>query len=100
MLIKSVRIDFLSIERSSIIDFLDDFCAEIIREGNTKVIVDLVLNGYTDIVDQAKTSEDLSEEMTTFINEEIPRLMVSLFVFFLREIPQNFSRFSRTNWNN
>lgn len=54
----------------------DEFCLELIREGNDKAITDLLFSGYTEIINLAKGIDDLNEEMSSFIHEEVPQLLV------------------------
>ncbi|CAF4219980.1 unnamed protein product, partial [Rotaria sp. Silwood2] len=54
---------------------IDTFCIELLENGNTKAINDLLLCGYTELVDQLKTIEDNNEDTFYFVNNQIPQLL-------------------------
>lgn len=55
---------------------LDEYCQELLQNGNTKAIQDLLLCGYTDLVNQLKTDDETNEETGDFIKQEVPQLLV------------------------
>ncbi|CAF4784284.1 unnamed protein product [Rotaria sp. Silwood1] len=57
------------------VDQIDTFCVQLLQNGNTKAINDLLLCGYTEIINQLKTIEDTDEDTNDFINNEIPQLL-------------------------
>ncbi|CAF1096544.1 unnamed protein product [Rotaria sordida] len=57
------------------VDQIDTFCVQLLQNGNTKAINDLVLCGYTEILNQLKTIEDPDEDTNDFINNEVPQLL-------------------------
>ena len=57
---------------------LDNYCVQLLQDGNTKAITDLILCGYTELTNQLKANDDNSEETNTFINTEIAQLVVRI----------------------
>jgi endonuclease I len=58
---------------------LDAYCVQLLQDGNTKAITDLILCGYTELINQLKASDENDEETNNFINIEIPQLSVWIF---------------------
>jgi hypothetical protein len=50
----------------------------LLQNGNTKAINDLLLCGYTELVNQLKVTEENGEDTNEFINNEIPQLLVKI----------------------
>ncbi len=53
-----------------------------LQNGNTKAINDLLLCGYTELVNQLKVTEENGEDTNEFINNEIPQLLVKIIHWF------------------
>jgi endonuclease I len=77
MLIKLVCI-FFSIKHQNFINYLDAYCVQLLENGNTKAINDLVLCGYTEIINQLKANVYNNEDANSFINNDIPQLTVRI----------------------
>ncbi|CAF3371199.1 unnamed protein product [Rotaria sp. Silwood1] len=57
------------------VDQIDTFCLELFEKGNTKAINELLLCGYTELVDQLKQIENSHEDIFYFVNNKIPKLL-------------------------
>ncbi|CAF3890271.1 unnamed protein product [Rotaria magnacalcarata] len=57
------------------VEQIDSYCVLLLQNGNTKAVNDLVLCGYTEIINQLKTIEDSDEDTNEFINVDIPQLL-------------------------
>lgn len=55
---------------------LDNYCVQLLQNGNTKAINDLLLCGYTELVNQLKTNDEFDDDANNFINSELPQLLV------------------------
>jgi hypothetical protein len=74
----------------------------LLQDGNTKAINDLILCGYTEVINQLKTNDENSEEINDFINNEIPQLSVRInsrkkinrlnIVYYFRKKLKNYSK--------
>lgn len=76
---RSVRvapIEFNASTRARLL-LVDNYCVLLMQNGNTKAINDLLLCGYTEIVNQLKNMEDVDEDTSDFINNDVPQLLVS-----------------------
>ncbi len=82
--------------------YLDAYCVQLLQDGNTKAINDLILCGYTEVINQLKTNDENSEEINDFINNEIPQLSVRInsrkkinrlnIVYYFRKKLKNYSK--------
>ena len=50
---------------------------QLLQNGKTKTINDLLICGYTEITNQLKADEDTDEDTAEFIHTDIPQLAVS-----------------------
>ncbi|CAF1630577.1 unnamed protein product [Adineta ricciae] len=56
------------------VEQLDNYCVQLLQNGKTKAINDLLICGYTEIVNQLKADEDTDEDTAEFIHTDIPQL--------------------------
>ncbi|CAF0935925.1 unnamed protein product [Adineta steineri] len=54
---------------------IDNYCVQLLQNGNTKAINDLLLCGYTEITNHLKPTEDPEDDTNEFINHDIPQLL-------------------------
>ncbi|CAF1360782.1 unnamed protein product [Rotaria sordida] len=57
------------------VDQIDIFCVKLLENGNTKAINNLLLCGYTELVDQLKKIENSNNDTFYFISNQIPQLL-------------------------
>ena len=50
---------------------------QLLQNGKTKTINDLLICGYTEIINQLKADEDTDEDTAEFLHTDIPQLAVS-----------------------
>lgn len=86
MLIKLVCTNFYFYRNNFIQLNIDSYCVQLLQNGNTKAINDLVLCGYTDVINPLKTIEDSDEDTHEFINVDIPQLMVIIRIKYLSDL--------------
>ena len=54
----------------------DQYCLDLLQHGNTKAISDLLLYGYTEVIEHLKKSDDLSDQSKHFLDEDAPQYLV------------------------